>query len=161
MGTVLDTPASPLQIMSSHLAQIANEIALDILPVEDIKKLYGLDDAAWDAMLKHPTFDAMLTDAIKEWNGASNVEKRIRLKAKASIEMSLLRFHTDMNNPDITLASRTEALKTIMKLAGMDQAAPVQVGGTGGWSLQIHIGNQVVGVTPSGPASPIIEGEAA
>jgi hypothetical protein len=150
--------AAPAQTMGGMLPQIANEIAMDILPIEDIKKLYGYTDDAWGVLMRNPTFDAMLQDAIVTWQSAGNVEKRIRFKALASVEMSLLRFHTDMNNPEITLASRTEALKTIIKLAGMDKPEPVSGSVGSGWSLTINVGGaskEPITITPAGP--PTIE----
>jgi hypothetical protein len=143
------------QIMSSYLPQIANELAMDITPVEDIKKLYGLDDAAWDAMIRHPAFDKLLQDALITWASATNTESRIKFKAMASVEMSILRFHTDINNPDIVLSSRTEALKTLMKLAGIDRPEAAQLGGNGGWSLNIILGDgRDVRISPTGPSAP-------
>lgn len=153
-----EAKVSQQSIMGSKLAQIANELAMDIMEPEDIRKLYGYTPEAWDNLIKSPLFDQMLQDAIATWNGAKNVEMRIRLKAQASVEMSLLRFHEDMQDRDITLSARTEALKTVMKLAGMDKPEPAK-SSTNGWSLQIVIGNQTVGVTPTTNMPPTIEGE--
>lgn len=161
MSQTLGDATSATLVLSARAVQIANEIAMDVLPTDDIKKLYGFSDVQWAALMSDPGFDAMLRGAIETWNGAKNVEQRVRFKAAASVEMSLLRFHTDMNNPDITLAARTEALKTIMKLANMGAPEQAQGAGTGGWSLQINIGGHSIGVQPAGPNTPTIEGQLA
>jgi hypothetical protein len=139
--------------------QIAHELAMDILSPAQIQKIYKLSEQEWAQLVADPRFDAMLQDAIGTWQSAKNIETRIKFKALASVEMSLLRFHTDMNDPEITLTARTEALKTVMKLAGIDKPEPATQGG-GGWSLQINIGPQTFSVSPV-KEPPTIEGSPA
>jgi len=159
MGKIIDPSAEGNSILSSRSMQIAHELAMDILLPTQIQKLYKLSDQEWAQLLADPRFDAMLQDAISTWQGAKNIETRIKFKALASVEMSLLRFHHDMNDPELTLTARTEALKTIMKLAGIDKPEPATQGGTG-WSLQINIGGQSLNVSPV-KEPPTIEGSPA
>ncbi len=158
MSNVFDVPAGPRDIMSSHIFQIAAEVAMDLMPIEDIKRLYGFDDAAWDRLVANPKFDAQLQSSIIAWNSAKNAEQRIRFKAQASIEMSMLRLHSDIHDTNIALSSRMEAFKAMMKLAGMDKPEPVNSGIGQGWSLVINLGGgEQVKVTQA-PTAPTVEG---
>lgn len=163
MQTVLDVPSGPRDIMSSHIFQIAAEVAMDLMPVEDIKQLYGFDDESWAKLVSNPQFDAQLQSSIIAWNSAKNAEARIKFKAQASIEMSMLRLHSDINNTEIALSARMEAFKAMMKLAGMDKQEAAAGSAMGnGWSLTINLGGgEQVRVTPTAPAAPTIEGQAA
>lgn len=121
------------------LLKLAREIAMDIRPIDEILKSYEVDTYAWDVIQQNFTFKGYLRGAIEEWNSATNTQERVRLKALAMVEEALPEFYGRMHDADEALQHKTEVLKTITKLAGLER----QVGELGGgekFTVTINLG---------------------
>jgi hypothetical protein len=151
-----DVP-TPLPVNFSRLAR---EIAMEILPVDDILELHKLDDEQWKAIQANPQFQNTLTDMVREWNASGNTPARVRTKAATGIEAVLEVILTDVCDRTIPLNQRIEAMKLLAKLGELDGARD-PIGGAGiaggtGVTINIWTGNpdssMVIDAKPAIPA---------
>lgn len=146
------------EIFAVNLAAIAREIAMDILPVNEILKLHQIDDKTWERIQEHSKFQEMLQDMTKEWKTAINVRERIKIKSATGLESQLDVYISAIGDPDIPLVQRVEAgkfLATLGELIGKEF-----LGGAGGNAFQINL--NIGAVTTSAEIRPpprVIEGE--
>lgn len=138
------------QVDEFRLRQLANEMAKDIVdPLETLKTL-GLTPEEFDAIKETRAYRMMYAEAISEWQGANNTQKRVKLKAATTVEAVMHEFYRDLRNVSETLSSRTELLKTLARIGGLGNPEPIQQKNMGQFfKLEIHI---------DGKQSPIIVG---
>ena len=149
-----------------RLRTLANELAKGIEDEADLLKRLGFTRADYDALAETRMFRQMLAQATSEWDGASNTQKRIKLKAAVNVEQALPSFYTAMTNPKEPLASRVKVLEVVSRIGqlGMQEA---QMAGSGQFfKLEINLGSvsgidrretiTIEGVTPrvTAPALP-------
>ena len=103
------------------LLRLAREIAMDIHTIEDVLKIHEVTQGQWDAIRELPTFQNYLRNALQEWNSASNTSERVRLKSLHFVEEALPEFYARAHDKDENLLHKTEILKTVAKLAGLDK----------------------------------------
>jgi hypothetical protein len=125
-------------------------MAKDIVePVETLKTL-GITPEQFDDIKETRAYRMMYAEAVAEWQGANNTQKRVKLKAAATVEAIMHEFYHDMRNRAETLTARTELLKTLARIGGLGNPEPIQQKNMGQFfKLEIHI---------DGKQSPIIVG---
>lgn len=133
-------------------AVLAREIAMDIYPVEDILALHKLTDEQWMAIQDHPMFQSTLADLVLQYNTASSIKERVRVKAAIGLEISMDTYIADIADTGIPLNQRVEAGKFLARLGELDPGL-IQ-GGGGGGGVVINI------ITKAGKVPVTIEGEA-
>lgn len=101
------------------MIKLAREVAMDILPFEEVLATHGLTQERWDELNNHPAFQSLLKSAIEEWQSATNTAERVKIKSLAFIEESLPEFYARAHDPKEPLSAKTEVLKTIAKFAGV------------------------------------------
>lgn len=131
------TDDDPREVFAVNFAALAREVAMDILPLSDILELHQLTLEDWERIQAQPKFQQMLTGLIQEWNSASNVRERVKVKAATGLEMQLEVYIHDIADPDIPLAQRTEAGKFLARLGELD--GKEFLGGPGGGAFQINL----------------------
>jgi len=144
------------EIFAINYAAIAREVAMDILPLAEILELHKLSTEEWLRISSHPKFVEMLNNLVQEWNSASNVRERVKIKAATGLEMQLETYITDIADPDIPLAQRVEAGKFLARLGELD--GKEIIGGAGGnaFTINLNIGNVS---RQAEVATKVIEGE--
>ena len=148
------------QILSSHdesrLRELAQGIAKDIEPADTLFKRLGFTPSDYETLCSTRSFRAMLDQAVSEWQGAGNTQKRIKLKAAVNVEMSLPAFYAAMTNEREPLAARVKVLELMMKAAAVGNPEPVQGMGGSAFNLTIQLsdGKREV-VTIEGRAMPV------
>lgn len=151
---VPDRLRQPPELLS---LQIAREIAMDLLDVEDILKRYGITAKEWDRLQRNQYFQRVLQQAVIDWGSALNTEQRVKVKSAALFEEWLVEANRLAHDPQQPLSSKVELMK-MLRAAGFAQAG----GGEGSgerFSVTINLGadNQLKiekTVTPK-----VIEGE--
>jgi hypothetical protein len=138
-----------------NLAKLAREIAMDILPVEDILALHKVDDETWARIQADERWQAQLSSMAQDWNSAANAKERVKVKAQTGMEMLLETYIRDAANQAHPLVQRVEAGKLICRLGELLEN---QKGTASGQVLvQININNEKK-VSAGGPApSPVID----
>lgn len=150
-------PAPTLEITDAdedRLRTLANELAKGIEDEEDLLKRLGFTRADYDMLAQTRMFKQMLDQAASEWIGASNTQKRIKLKAAVNVEQALPSFYTAMTNPKEPLASRVKVLEVVSRIGqlGMPEA---QMAGSGQFfKLEINLGAARETITIAGGAIP-------
>lgn len=171
LGPVLppdwEPPAVPTQrnvgsVLDATHVSLAREIAQGIHELRDILPRYGFRDEAderWRAIAHHPEFTRFLQEAIREWHSADSSEKRIKLKALASIEASIPEVHAMIFSGGAPIRDRVQAFKEMKSLGGMGGDANVKAAGAGGpgFSVTINIGKKESVRLSATPDRPIVD----
>lgn len=132
------------------LRQLANEMAKDIIEPIDVLKSLGVTPDQFEDIKDTRAYRQMYAEALAEWQGANNTQKRVKLKAAATVEVVIHEFYRDLRNNTETLSARTELLKTLARIGGLGNPEPIQQKNMGQFfKLEIHI---------DGKQSPIIIG---
>lgn len=153
------TPANPGEVFAVELAALAREIAMDILPVEQILELHRIGDEEWEKIQANPRFKEMLKDMIREWNATTSTRDRVRAKASTGLESVLEIYIRAIADDAIPLTQRTEAGKFLARLGELDGQKEIQGGGgVSGFKISINIG-AVDPVQITAQPHQIIEGE--
>jgi len=127
---------------------LAQEIARGYLDREQILKNLGMTEEDYEEIEQLAVFQKLLTQAVTEWNAASNSAKRIKLKSQWAVEESIpsmVGFMTDNSEP---MAARVEAFKTLARIGGLGNPDPIGSGSEGGgFHIEINIGQGVAPIT--------------
>jgi hypothetical protein len=102
--------------------KLAREIAMNILPLEDILKAHSLDANKWETISKSESFQRLLHSEIESWQSATNAQERVKVKAASLIEEFLPELYTRMHDPREALNAKIEAAKLARDLAGFSKA---------------------------------------
>lgn len=138
------------QVDEYRLRQLANEMAKDIVDPIDILKQLNITSEQYEEIRDTRAYKIMYAEACAEWQGANNTQKRVKLKAAATVEVVMHEFYRDLRNTTETLSARTELLKTLARIGGLGNPEPIQQKNMGQFfKLEIHI---------DGKQSPIIVG---
>lgn len=162
--TISSPPTTPGKgitgdIFAIELAALAREIAMDILPIDQILQLHKMSDEEWQQIQENPRFKSMLADMVREWNATTSTRDRVRAKASTGLESVLETYIRAIADDSVSLAQRVEAGKFLARLGELDgQKEILSGGGVGGFSISINLGSaQPVQVTAQ--PGQIIEGE--
>lgn len=123
------------------LVVLAREIAKDMKPLETILKDHQIDEFKWAAIQENDYFQATLASEISDWNAASNVNERVRLKSLHFVEEALPEFFGRAHDPRESLAAKTDVLKTVARLAGIGVGSEVKGGIGEKFSVTINLGS--------------------
>lgn len=126
--------------LSPRYATLAREIAMDILPLERVLRENNVTPQEWERLRVDPAFNRLLESCVREWNAAGSTHERIRVKAAASLELSLASIHREMNATGSPLGQKVEAAKLMSRLAGLDEGGREGGGGGSGFTLRLFIG---------------------
>ena len=137
--TPMNTPA--IQTPDEHrLRALANEMAKGIADPLDILKALDLTPTDFDNIRDTRAYRHMFAEALAEWEGASNTQKRVKLKAAATVEIIMPEFYQEMRNRTEPLSVRAELLKTLARIGGLGNPEPIQTRNSGQFfKLEIHI----------------------
>lgn len=102
-----------------NIVRLAREIAMDLRPVEQILEHHRVSREQFEQLKRHPYFDRVLRDQIKEWESAINTGERVRLKAQAAVEELLPELYKRVITPKEDLLKVTKGAELIVKLSGL------------------------------------------
>lgn len=101
------------------MLKLAREIAMDMRTVEEVLKVHQVTAAEWEHISKSEMFQNYLRQCVEEWNSAVNTAERVKLKSMAFVEEALPEFFARAHDPEETLNSKVEVLKTVARFAGV------------------------------------------
>lgn len=124
-----------------NLAKLAREIAIDMLPVEEVLRFNQISDEDWEKIQADPRFDAMLASMINDWNAAGNVKQRVQLKAATGFESFMEHLIEEGHNPNVPLSQKVELGKLLVKIGELEAQRDGLAGGQQ-MLVQINIGEE-------------------
>ena len=98
-------------------AKLAFELAVNIMPVQNILTQFGISKSDLKSLLQDHAFRNMVAQFKQEWNSATSAKDRVRLKAAVMVEENLLHLNDIFRDMDINPTSRLEAFKQMVVLA--------------------------------------------
>jgi hypothetical protein len=118
--------------------QLAREIAINLNDIEDILKHYSVSDLQWQKIQRNPRFQALVQEAVAEWNAAENTHSRVKIKAAAMVEEWLPEGNRLAHDASQPLSGKVELMKLIRSLStlGVDNVE----GGGEKFSVVINLG---------------------
>lgn len=120
--------------------KLAREVAIGVRSPQEVVARFGLTNDQWERLQQHPRFRQLLDACIAEWEGPLNTVERVRVKATAMVEEWLPEAFQRAHDPDESLNAKTELMKFIGRLGGMEAKEMAQVGDGSKFSLTINIG---------------------
>lgn len=142
--------------LSALKASIAAELAAGLSDATAVRERYGISPEQWQTLKNSPVFRQMLAEAVREFRGDLNAGKRIQKKADIVIEDAIPAYDAMIHNPEIPAAARIDAGKLLAQLAGRNQKPGEGGPATGGFTLNINLGNNR-SVTIDGKATPVAD----
>lgn len=122
------------------MLKLAREIAMDILPLEQVLTAHQIDSNEWETISKTPRFQDLLRSEVEAWQSAANTADRVKLKSLAFVEEALPEFYARAHDPRENLTAKVEVLKTVARFAGVG-ASNFDAGVTGEkFSVTINLG---------------------
>jgi hypothetical protein len=151
--------SKPSQILAINFAALAREIAMDILPLQQILELHRLTDEEWAKIQANKNFQATVAQLVQEWNSAANVRERVKVKAATGLESNLEQYVLEISDTSIPLIQRVEAGKFLARLGELDGLRDNSGGGGDAFHITLNIGElrKQIDVKPQGPAMKTIE----
>lgn len=154
------SPNAPSEFFAIEFAALAREIAMDILPLQEILQLHQLKEDEWQSIQDNPRFKSMLGDMVREWNATTTTRDRVRAKSSTGLESVLEVYIRAIQDDKIPLTQRVEAGKFLARLGELDgQKDMIGGGGVGGFSISINFNADAKPVHVEAKPGQIIEGE--
>lgn len=159
------TPKQPDASLDPALIGLIRELATAMDDASNVVQRYGftgLGDPKWVRLQHNPEFDRRLREAIREWQGVTSTQKRVRLKALTLLEANILGLQDVLGGSN--LGNRVDAFKFLYQLAGLNGTpeSPVAANGAGtGFNITLNIGTGAGAktLTVKADTSPVIEHE--
>jgi hypothetical protein len=129
------------QIFAINYAALAREIAMDILPLNQILELHRLTDEDWQKVQSNQAFQQNLSSLVAEWNSATSVRERMKIKAATALEAQLEVYVLAISDDSIPLIQRVEAGKFLARLGELDGLRDGHGVGSDKFVININIGN--------------------
>lgn len=111
----------PILLEEHRLINIAREIAMDILPLEEVLRINGINAEKWAELGENPRFQGILDAEIADFRSALKTSDRVKLKAAAAVEEWLPELYARINDPREPLNAKIEGAKLLAKLGGVGE----------------------------------------
>jgi hypothetical protein len=122
----------------AFLVSLAREVAINIKPLDDVLKVYGLSFAQWESLRDAPRFTTLVEQHLLEWEAAKNTHERTKIKAAVMIEGWLPEAWARLHDQTENLNAKTELAKLVTRIAGMGLDRVVDAG-AGGEKITVTI----------------------
>ena len=116
-------------------ARLSFDVALGIESLEDILTRHGLDDMAWAVICENPLF---IREVVEHRKRLSEDGVTFKAKAKVQAEVYLQTLDELVNDATIDPKVRLEAIKSVVKWAGLEPKPAEGSGGVGN-AIQVNI----------------------
>lgn len=127
------------------LVSLAQELAMDILPVEDILRSHSVTRAEFDKILTSEIFQQLYREALLAWGSTSSAAIRIKAKMETMVEQALPGLYREIEKDGLNTA-KVELLKAMMRGGGIGEKAAGS-SGEGGVQIVINMDAQKQPVT--------------
>lgn len=144
MNATLSLP--PLDDLDTQMRKVAQNLAMDIYPLDQILSNVGVDHNDFEMWKHHPRFLNYLKTEREAWTSANNVAERTKLKAGVIMEDFMDEAYRQLHDKKQPLNHRVELGKLVAKIAGMGEPKLLNTGNGATFQLQINLGP---GTTPT------------
>lgn len=132
------------------LAKLAREMSMNIRPVAQVFKDFGIDETEYYEISKNEFYKKTLEHFLLEWNSSTSTADRLKFQMQAGAEQLMpivLRRAMDLKEP---LASAIEAAKLAAKMGGIGEVKNGDKQVSDRFVISINLGSDTEG-------KPIIE----
>lgn len=119
--------------------RIAREIAMDLHDIETILKNNQVEAQTWDKLQANRYFQALVAQAVADWNSALNTNERTKLKAASLVEEWLPEANRLAHDPKQLLSAKVELMKLLKSIGGVG-VNPAGEGPSERFSVTINLG---------------------
>jgi hypothetical protein len=98
---------------------LAREIAMDMVPVEDILKHYEISRDTFEDLLRTTHFQSILAEQVRNWSAAPNTGERLKYKHQGMLEEALPEMFGRLHDRNEPLSAKVELFKALQRGAGM------------------------------------------
>jgi hypothetical protein len=140
------------------LAALARDIAIEYLGLPAILRAHEISDEQWELIARNPEFQAMAAQMRREWQAAGNARERVKMKASTAVEMLMPTIIESIVDPNVPLAQKNEAYKTLAKLGELGETQAERTPGER-FSVTINLGEGIKPLTVEATATKLIESE--
>jgi len=145
--------------IETNLRKLAREIAMSILPLEDVLELHGLSADEFANLQDRPAFMRMLAEETEVWHSALNTKQRVEIKTWSMIEEALPAISRYLHSPDFNDSAKVALLATLQKQVGIGVKENSSAGsGSEKISITINTGSQELKLEREHQPSQVIEG---
>ena len=103
--------------VNDHDARLIWDLVSQIRKPEDVLASYGVTTAQFAAKAKNPLWAAAYREATRVWKSDMNIQSRVRLKAAFLLEDSLVPLFRIIQNTDMPVNARLEAIDQLTKIS--------------------------------------------
>lgn len=147
---MLPSTVNEFNSISDKDSRLAVEIAVQLRPVPEILKQYGLSRKDLVRKLKDPMFRDMVKQAKSLWNSDLSVKERIRLKSQVLVEDSILEIFSILHNRDNAIPARLDAFKQLARVAEVDSPDRSNADTGNRFTVSINLGEKIAPVIIEG-----------
>ena len=141
-----------------NLRKLARELAMRILPLEDILTLHQISGDDLERLEGWPSFMKMLAEETEVWQSALNTKQRVEIKTWSMLEEALPAINTYFHSPDFNDAAKVALIGVLQKQVGIGVKENSNAGASGEKiSITINTGSQELKLERE--LSPVIEAQ--
>lgn len=142
-----------------NLRKLARELAMQILPLEDILNLHQVSAEELERLQGWPSFMRMLAEEIEVWNSALNTKQRVEIKTWSLLEEALPAINEYIHSPTFNDNAKVALIGVMQKQVGIGVKENSTAGASGEKiSITINTGSQELKLERE--INPVIEASA-
>lgn len=142
--------------IETSLRKLAREIAMGILPLENILTLHGLTSDEFTNLQDWPAFIKMLAEETEIWQSALNTKQRVEIKTWSMLEEALPAINTYIHSPDFNDNAKVALIGVMQKQVGIG-VKENSTAGTAGEKISITINTGSQELKLERELNPVIE----
>lgn len=118
-------PCATLLADDTKLSRLANELARDLYPFEQVISTYGITPGDFaEKIATSAVFMVYYAEARAVWNSGGNTAQRVALKAGILFEQWLETANTLLHDPNSPMADKVKLGTYLSRLAGFENVNP-------------------------------------
>jgi len=151
-------PRELAQRAEINLRKLARELAMRILPLEDILTLHQISSDDLERLESWPSFMRMLAEETEVWQSALNTKQRVEIKTWSILEEALPALSTYIHSPDFNDNAKVALIGVMQKQVGIG-VKENSTAGTAGEKISITINTGSQELKLERELNPVIEAQ--
>jgi len=153
-----DPPRYLAARVETNLRKLARELAMRILPLEDILTLHQISSDDLERLESWPSFMRMLAEETEVWQSALNTKQRVEIKTWSILEEALPALSTYIHSPDFNDNAKVALIGVMQKQVGIG-VKENSTAGTAGEKISITINTGSQELKLERELNPVIEAQ--
>lgn len=154
-----DPPRNLAARVEINLRKLARELAMRILPLEDILSLHQLSMSDLERLEGWPSFMKMLAEETEVWQSALNTKQRVEIKTWSMLEEALPAINEYIHSPNFNDNAKVALIGVMQKQVGIG-VKESSTAGTSGEKISITINTGSQELKLEREIAPVIEATA-